>query len=151
VDLLTATKFNQSEITFLGKHYDKLLEQRPYYARTKKGLLDRSSFIRLFSPPLPEQISRNIFSAITKSGAEYIDFNGFVCGVNLCVDESSKEKLSFIFKIFDTDRDGKLKRKEFQNMIKIIWHIQNDLDNPPKVIRNLGNKTSEVRNCDFLT
>jgi len=131
VDLLTRTIFTRNEITFLTKQYDKYLEQRPYYAATKKGLLDRSSVVRLFSP-LSEQLGKNVFSAITKPGAENVDMIDLVCGLSMCARIHDKEKLRFIFKIFDTDRDGKLKRKELQNMIKSIWHIQNEINNPPK-------------------
>jgi len=128
VDLVNVTMFNMTEINFLSKQYNKLLEMRPYYARTKKGnFLDRSSIVKIISPPLPEQVARNFFAAIAKSGEDNIDFTEFVCGISKASRGTEKQRISFIFKIFDTDRDGKLSRLELQNMVQIIWHIEDNL------------------------
>ncbi|KAL6043621.1 Cdc42 rho gtpase-activating protein [Balamuthia mandrillaris] len=54
-----------------------------------------------------------------------IDFQEFATGLSMIYSEDPKDKLAFVFSIFDLDGDGKITKNEFTAIVQTLW--QNDV------------------------
>ena len=92
-------------------------------SKSSTGHVDKSTLMKIFPPGMPEFLLDRIFAIFDDNLDGFIDSKEFTCGLSPFCKGSEEEKLSFWFKIFDVDRDGKLSDTELLAMMTSLWKV----------------------------
>ncbi|GAV47564.1 hypothetical protein ZYGR_0H04100 [Zygosaccharomyces rouxii] len=118
-NLLEDTNFDRDEIERLRKRFMKL-------DRDSSGSIDKNEFMMIpgvSANPLASRIME-VFDADNSGG---VDFQEFISGLSIFSGRGGKdEKLKFVFKIYDIDKDGYISNGELFIVLKVM--VGNNLD-----------------------
>ncbi|TMW62159.1 hypothetical protein Poli38472_009652 [Pythium oligandrum] len=102
-------KFCEEEIHLLRETFKGL-------ANVKNGAaVDKETFLKCF--PLPGLLGERLFEVIDKDGSGSIGYNEFVYGLAILFRGTRKEKLKFIFDLYDLSDTGSISRYELVTML----------------------------------
>jgi len=105
--------------------------------------LDKGSFVRLFCPPLIDDIASRVFECIIDDpNQQHMKFDQFVIGLNLLTSGEKSDVFDFMTKIFDTGKNKKLTKEDIETMVKYMRRFENYL-NPKPVIKEKKSKKKE--------
>ncbi|CAG0900162.1 unnamed protein product [Darwinula stevensoni] len=92
----------------------------------------RQVYAQFFPPEAnPKPFARLLFHAIDTSQAGHITFEDFALTMStLCRGETS-EKLRWAFSIYDQDRDGRISKLEFLNVVLAVYALLGPRVDPP--------------------
>ncbi|CCU99790.1 unnamed protein product [Malassezia sympodialis ATCC 42132] len=120
-DMEQNTHFSAQEIQRLKKRFLKL-------DRDGSGSIDRDEFLQIpaiANNPLAQRLisifdAEYVFAAHL-SGGGTVDFQEFVHGLSVFTSQGSREeKLQFVFKVYDMDRDGFISNGELFIVLKMM-------------------------------
>jgi len=109
--------FDDKELKDLERIYADIKSKSP------NGHVDKDTLISVFPPGMPSFLLDRIFVTFDDNLDGFIDSKEFLCGLSPFCKGKEDEKLSFWFKIFDADRDGKLSEAELLAMISSLWKV----------------------------
>ncbi|CEG40785.1 camk camk1 protein kinase [Plasmopara halstedii] len=102
-------RFGDEEIRLLRETFKGL-------ANGKDGLsVDKETFLKCF--PMRGLLGERLFEVIDKDGAGSIHYNDFVYGLAIMFRGSRKEKLKFIFDLYDLSEANSISRHELLTML----------------------------------
>ncbi|CAF0770979.1 unnamed protein product [Adineta steineri] len=119
--------------------YEKLKAACPNGKISKS---DTVSFLRSINSGKEEQIEKlaaDIHSAFDANNDGIVDQREFLIGFALTSTGSPREKLKYVFRTYDHDKDGIINKKEIDRMVKIVMrlHAKDDPENTARVIEQL--------------
>ncbi|KAI9983041.1 hypothetical protein PInf_006958 [Phytophthora infestans] len=102
-------RFGDEEIRLLRETFKGL-------ANGKDGIsVDKETFLKCF--PMRGLLGERLFEVIDKDGSGSIHYNEFVYGLAILFRGSRKEKLKFIFDLYDLSEAGSISRHELRTML----------------------------------
>ncbi|PKI83471.1 Calcineurin subunit B [Malassezia vespertilionis] len=112
-DMEQQTNFSAPEIQRLKKRFLKL-------DRDGSGSIDRDEFLSL--PTIANNpLAQRLISIFDADGSGSVDFQEFVYGLSVFSSQGSREeKLRFVFKVYDIDRDGYISNGELFLVLKMM-------------------------------
>uniref|UniRef100_K3X2U7 EF-hand domain-containing protein n=1 Tax=Globisporangium ultimum (strain ATCC 200006 / CBS 805.95 / DAOM BR144) TaxID=431595 RepID=K3X2U7_GLOUD len=102
-------KFGDEEMHLLRETFKGLANSSNGYA------VDKETFLKCF--PMPGLLGERLFEVIDKDRSDSIGYNEFLHGVAILFRGSRKEKLKFIFDLYDLSRSGSISRHELVTML----------------------------------
>ncbi|CAF0756187.1 unnamed protein product [Rotaria sordida] len=122
--------------------YEKLKAACP---NGKISKTDTVNFIRSINSGKEEQIQKmavDIHKAFDTNNDGIVDQREFLIGFALTSTGSVREKLKYVFRTYDHDKDGVINKKEIDRMVKIVMRLRakDDPENTTRIIDDL--KTS---------
>ncbi|UJR35169.1 hypothetical protein I4U23_027936 [Adineta vaga] len=119
--------------------YDKLKAACPTGKISKS---DTVSFLRSINSGKEEQIQQlasDIHKAFDANNDGIVDLREFLIGFALTSTGSVREKLKYVFRTYDHDRDGIINKKEIDRMVKIVvrLHAKDDPENTARIVNEL--------------
>ncbi|ETI53347.1 CAMK/CAMK1 protein kinase [Phytophthora nicotianae CJ01A1] len=115
-------RFGEEEIRLLRETFKGL-------ANGKDGIsVDKETFLKCF--PMRGLLGERLFEVIDKDGSGSIHYNEFVYGLAILFRGSRKEKLKFIFDLYDLSEAGSISRHELMTMLHQFPESALDLINP---------------------
>ncbi|CAF0751973.1 unnamed protein product [Rotaria sordida] len=122
--------------------YEKLKAACP---NGKISKTDTVNFIRSINSGKEEQIQKmaiDIHKAFDTNNDGIVDQREFLIGFALTSTGSVREKLKYVFRTYDHDKDGVINKKEIDRMVKIVMRLRakDDPENTARIIDDL--KTS---------
>ncbi|EDV23557.1 uncharacterized protein TRIADDRAFT_58322 [Trichoplax adhaerens] len=126
------THFTEKDVMELEKKYWALKNC------SKSGKFDLETFSRFVCPPLPESLTKGLFTAFDENDDGHIDFKEMVCGLSSLCRGPHNEKRKFCFQIFDVDHDDLLSKSELCDMALVLLEIRERSASPnPKPVDSL--------------
>ncbi|KAB7505762.1 Ubiquitin carboxyl-terminal hydrolase 32 [Armadillidium nasatum] len=116
--LAGVTHLEESEILELEKRYWYLKGLSP------SGRLDFETLLPMLCPPLSKILAKGVFNAFDENRDNHIDFKEMACGISAACRGPQTERQKFCFKIFDLDKDGKLREEELFLMCQSLLQLQ---------------------------
>ncbi|OWZ23285.1 Protein kinase [Phytophthora megakarya] len=102
-------RFGEEEIQLLRETFKGL-------ANGKDGIsVDKDTFLKCF--PMRGLLGERLFEVIDKDGSGSIHYNEFVYGLAILFRGSRKEKLKFVFDLYDLSETGSISRHELLTML----------------------------------
>lgn len=119
--------------------YEKLKAACPNGKISKS---DTVSFLRSINCGKEEQIQKlatDIHKAFDANNDGIVDLREFLIGFALTSTGNIREKLKYVFRTYDQDKDGFINKKEIDRMVKIVMrlHAKDDLEKTALVIDDL--------------
>ncbi|KAJ1940024.1 calcineurin regulatory beta sub-unit [Linderina pennispora] len=129
-DLVGSTNFTAEEIQRLHKRFSKL-------DRDNSGTIDKDEFFSI--PQLANNpLSSRLIDIFDTDGGGDVDFKEFITGLSTFSSKGrEEEKLRFMFKIYDMDRDGYISNGELFLVLKMM--VGNNLT--PQQLQQIVDKT----------
>lgn len=110
-EIKALTGFNEQEIKAI---YAKFLSLDPVH-----GLVTTLGFLRL--PELTMPLNSRVLRALKISNLKYLDFRKFTSALSVFhVKAPLEEKLDFLFRLYDGDRDNLISRDDLNKTLTII-------------------------------
>ncbi|WFD32142.1 Calcineurin subunit B [Malassezia sp. CBS 17886] len=112
-DMERSTNFSAPEIQRLKKRFLKL-------DRDGSGSIDRDEFLQI--PAIANNpLAHRLIDIFDEDGGGTVDFLEFVNGLSVFSNQGSREeKLRFVFKVYDMDRDGYISNGELFLVLKMM-------------------------------
>ncbi|KAI3623706.1 CNB1 [Malassezia furfur] len=112
-DMERSTNFSAPEIQRLKKRFLKL-------DRDGSGCIDRDEFLQI--PAIANNpLAHRLISIFDADGGGSVDFQEFVHGLSVFSSQGSREeKMHFVFKVYDMDRDGYISNGELFLVLKMM-------------------------------
>jgi len=119
--------------------YEKLKAACP---NGKISKADTVSFLRSINSGKEDQIEEqaaDIHKAFDANNDGIVDQREFLIGFALTSTGSLREKLKYVFRTYDHDKDGVINKKEIDRMVKIAirLHAKDDPENTSRIIDEL--------------
>jgi len=126
--------------------YEKLKAACPN-GKISKG--DTVSFLRSINSGKEEQIQKlatDIHKAFDANNDGIVDQREFLIGFALTSTGSVREKLKYVFRTYDHDKDGVISKKEVDRMVKIVMrlHAKDDPVNTARIIEELKSSLEQL-------
>lgn len=139
------TKLTEQEVQFLMSHTrytkDEIIRWHQGFLKDcPKGELDKKQFTNVFKEFYPqgkaEKFSASIFNVFDTDHSGKIDFTEFLVAISTSSSNDVKQKLHLGFKLYDTNNNGSIDKKEMQKLIDAIYDLMGEEnrkgDNDPK-------------------
>ena len=84
----------------------------------RNGVIDKATFCRIF--PLPGVLGESLFRIFDRSGMNEIQRNNFFDGIAVIIKGSIKDRISFLFELFDLDRTGEISKTDLETVLNCI-------------------------------
>jgi len=126
--------------------YEKLKAACP---NGKISKADTVSFLRSINSGKEDQIEKqaaDIHKAFDANNDGIVDQREFLIGFALTSTGSVREKLKYVFRTYDHDKDGVINRKEIDRMVKIAMrlHAKDDPENTTRIIEELKRSLEQL-------
>lgn len=128
--------------------YEKLKAACP---NGKISKADTVSFLRSINSGKEEQIQKqatDIHKAFDSNNDGIVDQREFLIGFALTSTGSVREKLKYVFRTYDHDKDGVINKKEIDRMVKIAMslHAKDDPENTARILEELKKSLERLHN-----
>lgn len=114
----------RSQLKALEKRFDaeELYTLRQTFielaSRNKCKFIDRESFKLVFR--MPGVLADRLFNAFDVTHSDMIDYESFITGLALFVRGSFKERIDFLFRIYDIDQNGRITREGLTTVLNSV-------------------------------
>eukprot|EP00924_Labyrinthula_sp_SR-Ha-C_P007413 augustus_masked-scaffold_24-processed-gene-2.23-mRNA-1 protein AED:0.11 eAED:0.11 QI:0/-1/0/1/-1/1/1/0/650 len=110
--LFSTYNFTKSELNYLKASFRELA------ARSPGPTIDKKTFLTHFK--LPGLHGEKLFDTFDFKSTGKVDFLEFTTGLALCLKGTLKEKVDFLFKIYDISNDQKVSKQELYTMLSHV-------------------------------
>ena len=122
--LLQKTKFSKTQILSFKQIFTSLL-------KPGQRELDEDSFtdqLNILNNKYNKKLAEKIFRALDDSENGLLDFEEFLVYFHVIQNGTEAERLDLSFKIMDSDRDGKITKKDLLEIIDLMTRIHSMVD-----------------------
>jgi len=123
--LASHTALSREEV---DEKYEHFLERHPDGKITKKEF--RTMMQVCYPSTDTDKLEKHIFRMYDANGDGFIDFREFMLVLYVLSSGSPEENLKQIFRIFDINNDGDISQKEMVRIVKALFHLLSQEDNP---------------------
>jgi len=132
--------------------YEKLKAACP---NGKISKADTVSFLRSINNGKEDQIEKqaaDIHKAFDANNDGIVDQREFLIGFALTSTGSVREKLKYVFRTYDHDKDGVINKKEIDRMVKIATqlHAKDDPENTSRILDELKHSLEQLNQSKDL-
>jgi neurocalcin delta len=118
-NLLNKTKFTQQEI---------LDWWHGFLADCPSGLLDKKKFVEVYQCRYPDGKAKKFCDHVYRTfnpdkKIHAIDFEHFMCAIDITLNGSKDEKLEWAFTMYDINSDGRISKKEMSSVIESMFDL----------------------------
>ncbi|CAF0923721.1 unnamed protein product [Adineta ricciae] len=118
-DLLTKTKFSKQEI---------LDWWHGFLADCPTGLLDKKKFIEVYQYRYPNGKAKNFCNHVFRTfnpdmKTHAIDFQRFMCAIDITLNGSTDEKLEWAFAMYDVNGDQRISKHEMSSVVQSMFDL----------------------------
>jgi len=117
------TSFCQNDLMELEKRYWSLK------GFSQSGKFDMHTLTCQVCPPLPKKFCEGLFQAFDKNGDGNIDFKELVLSIFTCCRGSTRERLSFCFKVFTCNKSDVLSEERLMEISSGLFEIWQSISN----------------------
>ena len=71
-------------------------------------------------------LEKYMFEVFDRNGDGWVDFKEFLKVIYILSNESPKEKLELMFRVFDTDQNGTISPYELKSIVEDFFHLLGD-------------------------
>ncbi|CAF0741727.1 unnamed protein product [Didymodactylos carnosus] len=153
--LITLTSFTREEVY---EWHEKFLHDCP------NGFMSRKQFVQMYKQLSPkgdaERFAKHVYRAFDLDKSGQVDFKEFIIGLSITSSNSTpKQKLQWIFNVFDIDGNGYLTRKECCEVVESIVRFNSNDENTEELAKQRmmkifnesdGNKHDQLTLNDFI-
>ena len=155
---LQKADFTENDIQFIMANTDFERDQiirwhEEFVRKCPSNKLDKSSFVEFFKKLIPgespseDEFCAAVFRACDLDANGFIDFNEFLIAFWIRAKGNMRDKLSWLFDIYDKDGNRSLTLWELASMLKLVIAMKNKSDvDPYDLARSIMN--SMDRNAD---
>ena len=113
------TMISKQEIT---ERYEQFVKTHPL------GKIEKTEYINLLKECYGKNIDHKglekyIFETYDRNGDGWVDFSEFLKVLYILSNESPKEKLELLFRVYDADRNGYISSYEVKVIVKDFFHL----------------------------
>ncbi len=130
------TDLSEQDIEFIMANTDfskeKIIEWHAEFIKVcPQNKLDKEKFIQFYSKLIPGDNSSErsyceaVFQACDTDSNGFIDFAEFLLAFCVSAKGNLREKLAWLFEIYDTDRSSYISLYELAKMLKLVLSIKN--------------------------
>lgn len=102
--------------------------------------MDKKQFTNVFKDFYPQdkagKFCEQIFKVFDADNSGKIDFIEFILAISASSDGDIRKKLAMCFRLYDTNKNGKIDKKEMEKMLNTIYDLKGESnrkgDNDPK-------------------
>lgn len=155
-NLLKKTKFSRQDIL---DWWEGFLTDCP------SGLLDKKKFIEVYEYRYPNGKAKNFCTHVFRTfnpdkRNRAIDFERFMCAIDITQNGSSDEKLEWAFTMYDINGDDRISKTEMSKVVESMFDLlgknKKGLNNPRKHVDDIflridTNHDNYVTKDEFLT
>lgn len=138
---LTKTDLKDEDIEFILANTDLNREQIvQWYNDFKKNCpdskLNRTQFTKFYKNFIPgdstdeDRFCEYVFQAFDADNSGFIDFGEFLVSFWVRAKAPLKDKLAWLFDVYDNDRSGYISSWEVSRMLRLVFSMKNIKDDP---------------------
>ena len=116
-----------SKNTMIGKQ-DIKTRYKEFVKSHPLGKIEKSEYINMIKECYGKNINykgleKYMFEVFDRNGDGWVDFKEFLKVIYILSNESPKEKLELLFRVFDTDQNGTISHYELKAIVKDFFHL----------------------------
>ena len=119
------SKTKNSLLIFL---YFETKPYRSFYKECPDGKLTREHLTKLFKRVYPsgdaENFCEHVFRVFSDEDSHHLDFKKFIMAMDVTYCQSEKEKLEWVFRLYDIDASGFIDGKEIEQIIRTMDQVE---------------------------
>jgi Ca2+-binding EF-hand superfamily protein len=107
--------------------------------------IDKAMFVSFYKNLIPgehpdeDKFCEAVFEAFDSDGNGYIDFGEFLISFWIRARGSLKDKLAWLFDVYDTDRSNYITQWELSKMLRLVFNMKNIKQDPYEKSREIMN------------
>lgn len=137
----TKTELTEDDIEFITTHTDFNRQTvLRWFASFKNQcpdcLLDKQSFITFYKNLIPgncevkEEFAEAVFQAFDSDNNGFVDFGEFLIAFWMKAKGSVRNKLLWLFQVYDNDKSGYISMTELTHMLRLVFCLKSMSDDP---------------------
>lgn len=139
--IATKSSLNEEDIEFIIANTDfdrnQILEwHNEFRQKCPNNLLDKANFVKFYKSLIPgdsnaeDKFCEHVFNAFDTDNNGFIDFSEFLIAFWIRAKGSLKDKLNWLFDIYDTDKSNYITPWELSRMLRLVLNMKNIDDDP---------------------
>jgi len=128
VGLIEFAKVNEKLDLNVDKVKELLSKFSEFTETNSNGQLSIEAFAKFLNLPITSML-QEVFDRYDRSFSGFIDFREYLIGLSLlAIPSVNEDTIQFAFKVFDVNKDGKISKEEFTNLIQTVHHKNTDCE-----------------------
>ena len=101
------------------ERYQQFIDKHPL------GKIEKSEYINLIQECYGNTygLEKYVFETYDRNGDGFVDFSEFLKVLYILSNDSPKEKLQLIFRVFDADKNGTISLSELKSIVKDFFNL----------------------------
>ena len=101
------------------ERYQQFIDKHPL------GKIEKSEYINMIQECYGNTygLEKYIFETYDRNGDGFVDFSEFLKVIYILSNDSPKEKLQLIFRVFDADKNGTISLSELKSIVKDFFNL----------------------------
>ncbi|OUC40788.1 putative EF hand [Trichinella nativa] len=125
-NLTDLTEFSRKEVQLLYREFKE---------ETHTGGISLEDFKQIFAKMFPNgdpaKFAELIFNTFELDKNGILTFDGFLISFSILLRGNMEEKFAWIFKLYDTDKDGVLTKRDIKNVVRSVYDFTSSQQQPP--------------------
>ncbi|KRZ11373.1 Kv channel-interacting protein 1 [Trichinella zimbabwensis] len=125
-NLTDLTEFSRKEVQLLYREFKE---------ETNTGGISLEDFKQIFAKMFPNgdpaKFAELIFNTFELDKNGILTFDGFLISFSILLRGNLEEKFAWIFKLYDTDKDGVLTKRDIKNVVRSVYDFTSSQQQPP--------------------
>ena len=101
------------------ERYQQFIDKHPL------GKIEKSEYINMIQECYGNTygLEKYVFETYDRNGDGFVDFSEFLKVIYILSNDSPKEKLQLIFRVFDADKNGTISLSELKSIVKDFFNL----------------------------
>ncbi|KRX73647.1 Kv channel-interacting protein 1 [Trichinella sp. T6] len=140
-NLTDLTEFSRKEVQLLYREFKE---------ETHTGGISLEDFKQIFAKMFPNgdpaKFAELIFNTFELDKNGILTFDGFLISFSILLRGNMEEKFAWIFKLYDTDKDGVLTKRDIKNVVRSVYDFTSSQQQPPVTEMEIDEHADDVFN-----